>query len=165
MAEESKKYSGLRDLVLSKLKTVECIPIQFSEGNKELVESLAFQGVFYAKILPFAEKTYLFQKFGQLLKDGDGKINGAFNDDVVTVAWIIMKGVVDREGQPFFNEDDVINFCGRFMILAYDMAWAVCDANDLSSKSKQNTVGNSEGTEQLSKSSELPLASERLLEG
>lgn len=157
------KYSGLRDLVLGKLKVVETIPIRFGDKNKELVEALSLQDIFFVRILPFGEKVKLNQKFDEYNKEGG--VNSAFNDDIVFIAWLLMIGIVDKQGEQIFTEQDVVDFCGKFWTLVYDMAWAVCTTNDITFQAKQNTVGNSEGTEPPIPSSGQPVASNPLLEG
>lgn len=160
---DDRKYSGLRDLVLGKLKVSEFLPVEFSEKNQELLQELKLQEIFHARILPFSDKVFLNKKFDDFNKDGG--VSLFFNDDVVFISWVLMKGIVDAQGDPIFNEEDVVDFCGKFWLLVYDMAWSVCKVNDITFKEKQNTVGNSEGTEPPTPSSEPLMPSNPLLEG
>jgi hypothetical protein len=160
---DDRKYSGLRDLVLGKLKISEALPVEFSEKNQEVIKELNLQNIFYARLLPFSDKVYLNKRFDDFNKDGG--VSLFFNDDILFISWVLMKGIVDSQGDPIFNEDDVVAFCGKFWLLVYDMAWSVCKVNDITFKDKQNTVGNSEGTEQHTLSSGPPVPSNPLLEG
>lgn len=165
MSTESIKYSGLRDNVLGKLQKIEKVPVTFRDVNTELVDALDVRGLFFAQVLDFQDKTKLYHLFDRLSKENEGVVTGAFNDDVLAVAWICMKGIVDSTGCPFFTEEDIVKFSGKYISLAYDLAQSVCEVNDITSKAKQATVGNLEGTDQPENSSEQPLVSERLLEG
>lgn len=133
----------------------------FTPANYELLEaealiqSLGLQETFYIQVLDFPSRVQLDEVFVKVSKrKEDKKISLTFNNDAESVAWIVSAGVVDSQGLPIFDKSDALKWSCKYELLAYDLAWQVIAANNFTDKSKQATVGNSEGTEQQETSSE-----------
>lgn len=152
------QYSRLREIILSKLSSsAEHVPVEWEDkAHEDLVSSLGLSSIIRVKILTIPQKVELQRVIDGLYKESQEQVlRYDFNGNIAAVCWIVANGLVDDNGDYLMSGDDVVSFSGKFESIIYSLAWQVLYVNQIFKKNK--LVGNSEGTDISTDSSEQPV--------
>jgi hypothetical protein len=151
---DDRKYSALRQMLLSPLQEHTIVPIDLSKLPEVqiLFETLGLSDALNATVLPFNIKIKLGKMLDGITKDN--KIPGDLDGNIPLIAYAISYGIVDKSGDPLFSEQDAVLISGKFGQLVILLAWEVLVINEFTTRAKQETVGNSVGTDTSENSSE-----------
>lgn len=154
-------YSALRESIIKNMTDVVSVPVDFQPKGAttdELLQTAIQLGMINnvrVKVLEI-DKRYELTDIVKIIssKGTEGKVDFFFNRDMISLGWILHNCICDSEGKPIFASGDLSIIVSKFEDLCLYLGWEALGANGYKREAEQDLVGNSEGTEPPSASSE-----------